>query len=106
MHRWPERRCRVAQELDEPNIARALGFLRRRGIWIALCVMIAAVAALAYSKHETKKYTATAPLVFNNNQLSQAIAGVNTGTVNPLLQQENNLELLRLGDMALKTAHT
>ncbi len=96
----------MPQDSEEPNIAQAVGFLRRRGLWIVLCFVLAMAAAFGYSKHQTKKYTATASVVFNNNQLSQEIAGLSTGSTSSsaLLQQSSNLELLHLGDMAEKTA--
>ncbi len=95
----------MSQDVAESNIARALRFLRRRGLWIVACAILAAAAAFAYSKHETRKYTATAAVVFSNSQLSQAIAGLPSANAgNSLLQQSDNLELLHLGDLAEKTA--
>ena len=93
----------MPQDSEEPNIGRALGFVRRRGLWVVLCLVLAAAAAFGLSKHQTKEYTATASVVFNTNQLSQQIAGLSSSS-NSSLQQANNLELLHLGDMATKTA--
>ena len=88
------------------SIERYLSILRRRVPWIMLCVVLAAAAAYGFSKHQTKKYTATASLVFNSNQLSQQVAGLqalsNGGSQLP--QQQTNLKLVQLGDMATKTA--
>jgi len=95
---------RVPQDSEEPNIGRILGLLRRRGIWIVLCFALACAAAFGYSKHQTKKYTATTSVVFSSNQLSQEIAGLSSSNTSSLLQQSNNLELLHLGDMAARTA--
>ena len=82
-----------------------LGVLRRRAPWILLCFVLVAAAAFGFSKHQTKKYTATASLVFNNNQLSQQVAGLQAvGSNNQLAQQNTNLKLVQLGDMAAKTA--
>lgn len=79
--------------------------LRRRLPWIVACVVIFGGAAFAYSKHETKKYTATAAIAFGSNPLSQQIAGLSSnGGNNAVAQQDSNLELVRLGDMASKTA--
>ena len=39
-----------------------MGFLRRRAPWIVLCLLLVAGVAYGYSKHQTKKYTATASL--------------------------------------------
>jgi capsular exopolysaccharide synthesis family protein len=72
---------------------------------IVLCCVVVAGAAFGVSKYQTKKYTATASLVFNNNQLSQQVAGlqaVSSGSQLP--QQQTNVKLVQLGDMAEKTA--
>jgi capsular exopolysaccharide synthesis family protein len=67
--------------------------------------LLFAAAAYGFSKHQTKKYTATASLVFNNNQLGQQVAGLQpVGSNNQLAQQNTNLKLVQLGDMAAKTA--
>src|ERR1700677_860967 len=88
------------------SIEQLLGVLRRRVGWILLCFVLVAAAAYGFSRHQTKKYTATASLVFNNNQLSQQVAGlqaVSSGG-NQQAQQNTNLKLVELGDMAEKTA--
>jgi uncharacterized protein involved in exopolysaccharide biosynthesis len=56
------------------GLEQVLGVLRRRAPWIALCLVLVAAAAYGFSKHQTKKYTATASLVFNNNQEAQQVA--------------------------------
>lgn len=62
-------------------------------------------AAYGVSKHQPKKYTATASLVFSNNQLNQQVAGLAAVSGNTQLAQQNtNLKLVQLGDMATKTA--
>jgi capsular exopolysaccharide synthesis family protein len=87
------------------SLEQVLGVLRRRALWILLCFVLVAGAAYGFSKHQTKKYTATASLVFNNNQLSQAVAGLPVASSNNQLAQQNtNLKLVQLGDMAEKTA--
>ena len=70
-------------------------------------MVLVAGAAYAYSKHETKKYTATASLSFSDNSLSAQIAGLSASSSSGsslLAQQASNVELVRLGDMAAKTA--
>lgn len=87
------------------DLKRLLGILRRRVPLILLCCVAAAGAAYGFSKHQTKKYTATASLVFNNNQLSEQVAGlqvVNSGSALP--QQQTNLKLVELGNLAEKAA--
>ena len=87
------------------SIEQVLGILRRRAGWILLCFVLVAGAAYGFSKHQTKKYTATASLVFNNNQLSQQAAGLQViSGSNQRPKQNTNLKLVQLGDMATKTA--
>jgi capsular exopolysaccharide synthesis family protein len=86
-----------------------LGALRRRLLWVLLCAVVLAGAAYGYSKHKVKEYTATSSLSFSNNSLSQQIAGLSpSGTINSptglLAQQESNIESVRLGGIAAKTA--
>jgi succinoglycan biosynthesis transport protein ExoP len=97
----------VQQDFDGFNLERALGVLRRRAPWILLCFVLVAGAAFGFSKHQTKKYTATASLVFNNNQISQQVAGLQAinDSSNQQAQQSTNLKLVQLGDMAEKTAN-
>jgi capsular exopolysaccharide synthesis family protein len=95
----------VQQGSEALNLHQALDVLRRRLLLIALCAVVVAGAAFAYSKHQPRKYTATAALVFSNNPLSQQIAGLPpSSTANLLEQQASDLELVKLGDMAVKTA--
>lgn len=93
----------VEQHSDEPNFERILDALRRRGVWIVLCIVLAGGAAYGLSKHQPKKYTATALLLFSNNQLSQQIAGLQTSVVGQA-QLENEERLVRVGDIAEETA--
>jgi capsular exopolysaccharide synthesis family protein len=87
------------------SLEQVLGVLRRRAGWIVLCFVLAAGAAYGFSKHQTKKYTATASLVFNNNQLGQQVAGLPVASSNNQQAQQNtNLKLAQLGDMTEKTA--
>jgi capsular exopolysaccharide synthesis family protein len=95
----------VQQSSEAFNLVQILDVLRRRALWILVCVVLASGAAFAVSRHETKKYTATASLAFGNNSLSQQIAGLSGGaTGSQLVQQANNLEQVRLGDYAATTA--
>jgi capsular exopolysaccharide synthesis family protein len=69
-------------------------------------MVLAGAAAFGYSRHQPRKYTATAAISFSNNSLSQQLVGLplSGGTSALLAQQAANLELVRLGDMAAKTA--
>jgi capsular exopolysaccharide synthesis family protein len=87
------------------GLEQVLGVLRRRAGWILLCFVLVAAAAYGFSKHQTKRYTATASLVFNNNQQAQQVAGLPVaGSSSQQAQQNTNLKLVQLGDMAAKTA--
>ncbi len=87
------------------SIEQFLGVLRRRALWILLCIVLVAGSAFAFSKQQTKKYTATASLVFNNNQANQQAAGLQAVSINNQQAQQNtNVKLVQLGDMAAKTA--
>jgi succinoglycan biosynthesis transport protein ExoP len=86
------------------SIEQTIGILRHRGVWILSCVVLVAALAYGLSKHQTKKYTATAAVVFNSNPLSHQIAGLSASNSLPA-QQASNLELVKLGDMAARTAN-
>jgi succinoglycan biosynthesis transport protein ExoP len=86
------------------NLGQVLGLLRRRLPLILLCVVVVAAAAFAFSKRQTEEYTAAAAVTFSSDPLSQQVAGLPPVSVNPLTQQASNVELVRLGDMSLRTA--
>lgn len=92
-------------EQTSPSLEQVLGILRRRSPWILLCFVVVASAAYGFSERQIKQYTATASLVFNNNQLGQQVAGLPAivGS-DPTAQQDTNVQLVQLGDMAAKTA--
>src|SRR5712692_2791516 len=84
------------------SLEQILGIVRRRALWIALCAVLVAGAAYFVSKRQTKQYTATASLVFNNNQLSEQISGLPTALNGN--QQATNIRLVQLGDVGERTA--
>jgi capsular exopolysaccharide synthesis family protein len=87
------------------NFEQVLEVLRRRGLVIVLCAVLAAGSAYGFSKHQTKQYTAAASLVFNNSQQGQQLAGLPTASSSSQQAQQNtNLKLVQQGDMAEKTA--
>lgn len=88
------------------DLEQALAVLRRRWPWILLCVLLVAGAAFVFSKQETKKYTASASLVFNSEQISQQVAGLTaTSGVEAKVQQNTNVKLLEVGPTAVETAN-
>jgi len=87
------------------NLEQVLVILRRRAPLIALCFVLVTGSAYFFSKQQTKKYTATASLVFNNNQISQELAGLpTTASTDPTTQQQTDLSLVTLGSTAAQTA--
>jgi capsular exopolysaccharide synthesis family protein len=96
------------QPSSEPqNLQQALRIIRRRLPLVLLCVVVVTGAAYGFSKHEKRKYTATASLAFSSNSLSSEVAGLSTSAANAgtlAAEQADNLESVRLGDMAAKTA--
>lgn len=87
------------------DLEQVLAILRRRAPIIALCLILVAASAFAFSKAQTKKYTATASLVFNNAQISQQVAGLQAVNTNePKAQQSTNIKLLEIGPTATQTA--
>ncbi len=95
-----------AQGSDQAlRLEQVLGILRRRAPLIALCFLLVAGSAFAFSKQQTKRYTATASLVFDNNQLNQQVAGLTAVNTNSQQsQQSTNVRLVELGDTANQTA--
>src|SRR3984957_10727339 len=94
-------------DVEQTNLSfdQVLGVIKRRWPVIVLCFVLVAGTAVAFSKHQAKLYTATASLVFSDNQLSQQVAGLQpVGTNNQQAQQNTNLKLVQLGDMAERTA--
>ncbi|MHB8491885.1 MAG: YveK family protein, partial [Solirubrobacteraceae bacterium] len=87
------------------DLEQVLGILRRRAPVILLCFVLVTISAFLFSKNETKKYTATASLVFNNAQISQQVAGLQASSGSePKVQQSTNVKLLELGPTADQTA--
>lgn len=87
------------------SVEQVLGILRRRALWVGLCLVLVAGAAYGFSQRQAKQYTATASLVFNNNQQAQQVAGLQAVAINnQQAQQQTNLKLVQRGDMAEKTA--
>lgn len=97
----------MREESEGMNVESALHALRRRAPLLILCVVLAAGAAYLASTHQAKRYTATASLNFTSNSLSQQLAGLPAGSAQSIAsQQASNVELVRLGDTAAKTAQT
>src|ERR1035437_10388468 len=92
---------------SDQSFQRALVVLRRRAPWLLLCFIVATGAAFGLSKLQTKKYTATAQLLFSNNQLATEVAGlpaIYSSGSNSQSVQDTNVALVQIGDMAAKTS--
>jgi succinoglycan biosynthesis transport protein ExoP len=94
-----------SQRSMEVDYERLLGLVRRRALLLVFCAVLVGLAAFGFSKLQTKEYTATATLVFNNNQTNQQAAGLQAvAASNQQAQQNTNIKLVQLGDMAEKSA--
>ena len=86
-----------------------LSALRRR-IWvIVLCMVLAPAAAYAISKSQTKEYTATAQILFKQNNLDQQLSGTAASAPQPssdfTVEKTTNVRLItlkRVGDATAK----
>lgn len=90
---------------QDVDLLRFVAVLRRRAPLIAACLLLSAAAAFVFAQQQTKEYTASASLVFNTNQASQVVAGLQPvpGTESPV-QQSTRATLLQLGPTAKRTA--
>jgi capsular exopolysaccharide synthesis family protein len=98
----------VQHDPEAFNLERIVGLLRRRLPLIIVCVVVVAGASYAFSRHQPKKYTATATVNFASNPVSQAIAGLPGGNGNTSAElaaaQAQNVESTRGGNTAIRTA--
>jgi capsular exopolysaccharide synthesis family protein len=95
----------VPEERKALNLETTLAILRSRFLLIAGCVLIAAGSAFAFSSLQTKKYTASAKLLFRDAGLDQQAAGV--AAVVPRDARRDaatNVRLVTLGGVADRTA--
>jgi capsular exopolysaccharide synthesis family protein len=99
--------CWVQQGSEVLSLGQVVGVLWRRLPVVVLCVVVVGGVAFGFSRREPRKYTATASVSFSESSLSQQIAGLpavspSTGALQA--QQSGDVELVRLGDMAARTA--
>ncbi len=81
--------------------------LRRRGIWIVVCTLVAGVAAVAWSSSQPKQYTATAGLLFEDSQVANQLFGstVVAPPTDPTRAAATNVQLVGLHIVASLTAN-
>lgn len=89
---------------DRSNLARWLDVLRRRGVWLPVCVLLAAAAAFLLSSSQPTRYSATASLLFKSNNFNQQIAGL-PANVGSQAEQNNSLRLVQFSNVAAATAN-
>ncbi len=86
-------------------LERIMGVLLRRAVWIVLCVVAPTAIVYLISKQQPRKYTATASLVFSENELGRQVTGLPvTSRGNQQAQRSTDVQLVQLGDVAAKTA--
>jgi capsular exopolysaccharide synthesis family protein len=80
---------------NEPlQLTRILAILRRRAWILILCIVIGAAAAYFVSHRQQKKYSATAAVLFQQDQLSQQLFGFGTVTYeDPTTESATNVTL-------------
>jgi capsular exopolysaccharide synthesis family protein len=93
------------ESAEQGDFERVLRVLRRRAGLIVLCTLLTAAAAFGFSKQQTKQYTATASLVFeDSNQIPQILFGHSGGSEDTPARQSTRVKLLELGPAATRTA--
>jgi capsular exopolysaccharide synthesis family protein len=90
----------------ETGAARSfLGVLRRRLWLLMLCLVIGGGVAYGVSHSQQKQYSATASLLFQQNQLSQELFGFTSSTpVDPTTQAATNITLVSQPGVAVAAA--
>lgn len=82
-----------------------LRVVRRRAWVVVVCVVVAAVAGYGFSKSQTEQYTATASMLFQQQQLVQQSAGLpGVSGSDPQGEADTNLNLATLPRIAAATA--
>jgi capsular exopolysaccharide synthesis family protein len=96
-----------AQAKTEPSEFRSfLRTLARRKLVIALCIVVAAGSALAYSLAQEDQYSASATLLFRAPGFDQTVFGAQVfQTQDPTREAATNLDLVTLSSVADRTAN-
>jgi succinoglycan biosynthesis transport protein ExoP len=86
---------------EVPGLLRALAVLRERWWVVVLSAAICMFAALALALHETKQYTATSTLLFNNANLAVQVGGASAvQDLDPNATKATNTLLVTTGVVA------
>jgi capsular exopolysaccharide synthesis family protein len=88
------------------TLEQLLQVVRRRWRLLGLCVVLATAAAVGFSLLQRNEYTASASLLFSDNNFAQQLFGSNfTSSVDdPTQEQATNLDLVALPIVASNTA--
>jgi len=83
-----------------------VGVLRRRWSLVALCAVLVTASAFAYSVLQQKEYTASAQLLFQDENFDQELfnTAVVDQTQDPLQEQATNQQLVQLPIVSQRTA--
>src|SRR5215212_3574603 len=90
-----------SEDLGESTL---LSALRRRWWVIALCFVLTAGAAFVFSKSQTKKYSASATLLFRDPGFSRIFGSSSFEFTDPDREAATNQDLVGLGAIADLTA--
>jgi succinoglycan biosynthesis transport protein ExoP len=90
---------------DRPALSRELAILRRNWVIALICIVVAPIVAFAYSKSQTKEYTASASLLFTNQQVEAGLLGTEpAANSDPAREAATNLKLASLTTLSVRTA--
>ncbi|MBS1863410.1 MAG: polysaccharide biosynthesis tyrosine autokinase [Actinobacteria bacterium] len=90
---------------DKLALRRELGILRRNWRIALICIVVAPIVAFAYSKTQTKEYTASASLLFTNQTVEAGLLGVEpAANADPAREAATNLKLASLTTLSVRTA--
>ena len=92
--------------MRQTDLGSVVAVLRRRVGLILLCAVMTAVAALAYSLHQEKQYSASASLLFRNQGFAESLFGntVATPVPDPTSERATNEELVGLNVVGKRAA--
>ena len=99
----------ATQELERLDVAtqlRDFGRVLREQWWlIAICVILAAVAAVVYAETRPRDYEATARLLLQQDNPAAALSGTAGSFVDPVRQAATDQQLATSGAVAARVAH-
>lgn len=89
---------------EPPALKRFLGIAKRNRWLLLICFIAVPAAALAYSLHQTKEYTASASLVFRSSPIENSLFNFATpSNPEPLRETSTNLQLVSVQQVAERT---